>query len=353
MDFDPKLSAKSPTTLLVEFLTALWLNPFHPITAKRQVQQRIQQFQARKRRQYIRLSLATAAAVLSGIIIQLNFKESLESKVPIGPGISQAVLTLANGKQIHLNASQPLQMQGLSSNGNQLTYETPKAWGKHSLSIPRGGQFSLLLSDGTQIWLNSDSKIYYPGSFSEDRSREVFLAYGEAYFEVASNSSPFRVVLDGQTVEVLGTEFNIKAYPEDSAIRTTLVEGRLEVNTPKESVQMSPQHQAIVSKKTAAILVDQVDSKKFVAWKEGLFYFDKTSLTDLTKTLSRWYNVDFDVQIPHPETYVYTGIIQRQENIEPLLKLILLSSTQNHPINFQIDRAERRIHLSLQSPESP
>ena len=147
-------------------------------------------------------------------------------------------MTLADGSKIALEKGTPVQTQNANSNGEELIYESSKNTSRlvyNYLTIPRGGQFVIKLSDGTKVWLNSASQLKFPVAFIEGESREVELVYGEAYFEVspstAHKGAHFQVYNKKQKVEVVGTEFNIKAYKDESNIYTTLVNGKVNVET--------------------------------------------------------------------------------------------------------------------------
>ena len=258
------------------------------------------------------------------------------------PGGNKAVLTLANGKKIDLD---DVKKGVLANQGNtllkkdrdgQVVYQAPVN-GKDSslifntITIPKGGQFQLVLSDGSKVWLNSASSITFPAAFSKTE-RKVTIT-GEAYFEVAKNKHlPFRVVTGKQTVEVLGTHFNINAYTDEAAIKTTLIEGSVKVTTDALSTVIKPEEQASISNtKADRINVYTVDVDNVLAWKNGNFQFEKTEIPDIMREAARWYNVEvkYEGDIPHRR---FTGSISRNVNLSELLKMLKYTG-----VNFKIE----------------
>lgn len=165
----------------------------------------------------------------------------------------------------------------------------------HSLEVPKGSEFKIVLGDGTQVWMNAQTKLSYPESFQGER-REVFLA-GEAYFEVAYDvEKPFVVKTADMGITVLGTSFNVKAYPEDEYVITTLVTGSVSqeyIKSGKEVV-LSPSDQAIYTKSNGVLKVGQVDVNESISWKDGRIILKDCSLKEIFRELVRWY--DFEVE---------------------------------------------------------
>ncbi|MGY0425453.1 MAG: FecR family protein, partial [Polaribacter sp.] len=219
----------------------------------------------------------------------------------IEPGTSKATLTLEDGAQIALKKGDSFQTENANSNGEQIIYKTDKRKtneiGYNYLTIPRGGQFYVVLSDGTKVWLNSESQLKYPTTFKEGEIRKVELVYGEAYFEVSPSTehkgSKFQVFNKFQKVEVLGTKFNIKAYKDEANLYTTLVEGKVSVYSETTNQILKPTQQSILNLNNNSMSVITVNVYNEVSWKDGVFIFNGLPLKDIVKTLSRWYNVDF------------------------------------------------------------
>jgi len=286
----------------------------------------------------------------------------------IGPGGNRATLTLADGSTVNLSEAQSGIIVGeeisyldgsvIIDNG-QLTMDNDDAPESslssinYQLSTPKGGTYQITLSDGTNVWLNSASTLTYPAQF-EGNERVVELE-GEAYFEVRnetldmrletplkSTGRPFRVISKGQTVEVLGTQFNISAYADEAEIKTTLVEGRVKVNaaeSPFEGLLLVPGEQAILT--GTMMRKQQVDVEQFIAWKDGLFSFRETELHAVMSQLSRWYDVTIAYQDNVPTTHYY-GAISRNESLAGVLELL-----QQSGLNFKIERADGTHKLTV------
>jgi len=279
------------------------------------------------------LKYAAAIAVLvlfsSPFIFKEVFVKTVETQAtPILPGVEKAILTLENGNQITLEKGRKYTTEKVRSNGDNLVYSkknTSKAdnLAYNYLTIPKGGQFFVELSDGTKVWINSESKLKYPVSFKKGQPREVSLLYGEAYFDVTpsdnNDGSSFIVNTKEQDVTVLGTEFNIKAYKEDDSILTTLVEGRVNVTNGVFSKELTPGLQSNVNQKNESISVKKVDVTYETAWKNGYFMFDKETLGKMMTTLARWYDVEFVYEEESKKDIVFSGLLNRANSIEELL----------------------------------
>jgi transmembrane sensor len=258
----------------------------------------------------------------------------------IAPGGNRAVLTLSNGRTIDLSAAKngKLANQGsmvISKNANgQIVYADSENSsdaqnnGFNIAATPRGGQYQLVLADGTKVWLNAASSIKYPVVFNGNE-RRVELT-GEAYFEVAHNKGkPFRVITNGQEVEVLGTRFNINAYGDENAVKTTLLEGSVKVSSAGKDKILRPGEQAQLE--GGNIRVAEVDIDEVVAWKNGFFYFNDDSIQGVMKELARWYDVDvkYDGVLPSRE---FSGEIPRNVNASQILDILTFKK-----IHYQID----------------
>ncbi|WP_431211774.1 FecR domain-containing protein [Puia sp. P3] len=266
------------------------------------------------------------------------------------PGGNRATLTLSNGQQINLDnsgngvvASQG-NMNVTKLGDGQLAYkkasETLTAAALfNTLSTPRAGQFTLTLPDGSRVWLNNASSIRYPVAFSGG-SREVELT-GEAYFEVAKDAAhPFKVaVKKGErisTIEVLGTSFNIMAYEDEGAERTTLVEGSVRFVNGSASTLLKPEEQSVLDEKGSLKTLDHVNVAEITAWKNGFFHFDHASLQTTMRQLARWYDVDvrYEEKI---EDQQFNGMGKIQRNL-PLS--VVLKGLENEHIHFQLNGRE-------------
>jgi transmembrane sensor len=249
------------------------------------------------------------------------------------PGHSGAILTLGNGKNIILDsaANGPVAAQGsavLVKNNNQLSYShatTEKEMVYNSLSTPRGRQYQLVLSDGTKVWLNAASSITYPTAFfGKDRSVTIT---GEAYFEVAKNpAQPFKVRAGQNEIDVLGTDFDINAYPDEPAMAATLLEGSIRFaedfgDKKKPGTILIPGQQIQLSKSGDVRLVDHADIDRVMAWRNGQFPLKGTDMAALMRQIARWYDVDIHFDGPVPEK-TFGGSISRSVNLSAVLEAL-------------------------------
>lgn len=253
------------------------------------------------------------------------------------PGSNKAILTLGNGKKIlistahigHIAIDSHAIINKTSNGSIEYTNVPEKKIVFNTLTTPRGGMFTLVLPDGTIVTLDAASSLTYPTAF-EGTERRVELT-GEAYFEVAHNASkPFRVVSKSQTVEVLGTHFNINAYNGESAIKTTLLEGSVKVSAGKSVQSIRPGQVAAMS--ANHITVSEADTEEAVAWKNGYFRFNDEKIESIMRKLSMWYDIDVQYQGEMPSEGYY-GTISRYKNIREVLKMLELTRS----VNFKID----------------
>jgi len=248
----------------------------------------------------------------------------------IETGKNKATLTLIDGSTIALEKGNNYQTRHVSSNGEKLVYNTKKQnlndIAYHYLTIPRGGTFYIVLSDSTEIWLNSESQLKYPIYFTEGKTREVELVYGEAYFNVSPSTkhagAKFKVINKSQDIEVLGTQFNIKAYKDETNIYTTLVEGKVSVTTLASEQILKPSQQSIFNLITNTVVVNKVDTYNETSWKEGFFSFRRKPLVEIMKVLSRWYDIDVNFANSELENAGFNGVLGKDQNIEDILKTI-------------------------------
>ena len=249
----------------------------------------------------------------------------------IEAGTDKAILTLSDGLEVALEKGEVFETKNAKSNGEQLVYDTSKnkthpEIGYNYLTIPRGGQFFVKLSDGTQVWLNSESQLKYPVSFIEGEPRSVELIYGEAYFDVSPSTkhkgSKFKILSDVQEIEVIGTEFNIKAYKDESTIYTTLVEGKVSVKNNDKTEFLKPNQQSVIDVNSKTINIRQVNINNEISWIRGEFIFYKKPLKEIMKVLSRWYDVTIIFQNKSLENIEFNGELGRSQKIENILNLI-------------------------------
>lgn len=305
------------------------------------------------KRPRIWLRVASIAAMLvccTGLFLYLkrdkNPDNTIVRKNDIVSGGNKATLTLSNGKKISLTdapSGELVQQTGISitkTADGQVVYEVT---GKSAVSssdyntieTPVGGQFKINLPDGTEVWLNAASSLRFPAAF-QGKERRVRLT-GEAYFEVAKNKAmPFKVETENNTIEVLGTHFNVNAYENERFMETTLVEGSVSVSNALGTVKIKPDQQAQIDRNSNKMNVIQVDANDVVAWKNGYFLFEDESIERIMRKLARWYDVDVEYRGDFSKISLW-GNISRYKNISEVLHQLELT----HAVHFKIE--ERRI----------
>tara|TARA_R110002050_G_scaffold261556_1_gene401639 strand:- start:129149 stop:130270 length:1122 start_codon:yes stop_codon:yes gene_type:complete len=258
----------------------------------------------------------------------------------IAPGIDKAILTLENGEKVALIKGTSFQTQNATSDGEELVYNnsTSRELVYNYLNVPRGGQFFLKLSDGTQVWLNSESQLKYPVNFVEGETREVELVYGEAYFDVSPSTqhkgSRFKVYHNQQEVQVLGTEFNIKAYKDEINIYTTLIEGKVAVSFKNQNKILKPGEQSNLNVITKMLVINNTEVYDQISWKEGVFSFKRKSLKEIMQVLSRWYDMKVDFKNKELEKLGFNGVLGKGQNIQEILETIKnFGVIENYEIN--------------------
>ena len=301
---------------------------------------RIRRLQIKRRRIGWRIGVAMAAAVI--LVIGINFSSSLHQEKHLGSvpfastvissGKRVAIITLANGEQLELGNGDPkvheengallkmdssvITYQSLQTENNEIAYNT--------LSVPLGGEYQIILSDSTKVWVNADSKLKYPIAFRSER-REVFLE-GEAYFEVKKDRQhPFIVHTSRGSVKVLGTGFNVRDYQEEAKVVTTLVEGKVAYSRTVQSdeVVLVPGYQ-LEDNGIAELIPRQVDVEMYVGWKDGKYIFDDATLEEIMQVLSRWYDVTVFYKSEKSKDLHFTGDLERYENINDFLHFMEL-----------------------------
>ncbi len=276
---------------------------------------------------------------------QKQFKKVVQ-KLPLHndvlPGGNKAVLTLANGKKIILDNANTgvLAKQGSTdidkTKDGQIIYkafnhgQNDQNITLNTVSTPRGGQYQVVLSDGSKVWLNAASSLRFPAVF-KGKTREVEIT-GEAYFEVAKNAAmPFVVKTGRFVVEVLGTHFNIMAYNNESFIKTTLLEGAVKVRSGTSINFLKPGQQALLNAQGQTKIIEDVDVDDETAWKNGLFQFKDAGIETVMRQAERWYNVtiSYEGKIPVKQ---FTGRISRDVKVSELLNML-----KYFGVNFRID----------------
>ncbi|MDL5511202.1 DUF4974 domain-containing protein [Arenibacter sp. M-2] len=292
-----------------------------------------------------------AAAVIIGILTtsyflsdnrynspQVNIPKNVVNNVE--PGTDKATLTLEDGTVVALQKGNAVQTQNANSDGEKIVYKTvgvnPTEIVYNYLTIPRGGQFNVVLSDGTEVWLNSETQLKYPVHIVDGQDREVELVYGEAYFDVSPSTehggSKFKVLNNAQEVEVLGTEFNVKAYRDDNNIYTTLVEGKVVVGYGDVEQYLTPNQQSHLNLENNSIEVRVVDVNVETSWKNGIFSFKGMPLKNIMKVISRWYDVDVVFENKEIESIKFKGVLDKYQSIEEILNIMMSSTINNYEI---------------------
>jgi hypothetical protein len=294
-------------------------------------------------------------AIISGIyLVKLPRSQSAitVSKLPpasndVAPGRNKAVLLLADSTSIVLDDSDTgmLAQQGstriLKLVNGQLTYKAPigarlQATSRplyNVISTPRGGQYQVILPDGSKVWLNAASSLRFPTTFT-GKERIVMLT-GEAYFDIAPNRNmPFRVQAGDTKVEVLGTQFNVMAYENEDRINTTLLEGSIRVSGQKgEGLKLKPGQQAtMLLNASGAIATHEADTESVVAWKNGVFQFDGNDIQTIMRQIERWYDVDIHYAGKAPEGH-YSGTVGRDKSLLKVLRIF----EEEGDIKFKIE----------------
>jgi ferric-dicitrate binding protein FerR (iron transport regulator) len=239
-----------------------------------------------------------------------------------------AITKQGNVTVIKLDDGQLSYKRSASTTSSTISYNT--------VSTPRGGQYQLVLTDGTKVWLNAASSLRFPTSFiGNDRRVEIT---GEAYFEVAhDNKKPFFVAVADMNVEVLGTHFNINAYPDERTIKTTLLEGAVKVESQNQSALLVPGEQArllnapLEDGNRRLQTINHVDLEQVVAWKNGKFQFNQASVETIMRQVSRWYDVEVVFEGPIPDKR-FNGKMYRNVNASQVLSIL-----EEGGIHFRIE----------------
>lgn len=306
-------------------------------------------YDRKSRRMTLRWSIAASIILLVGLFVGRTIsgvrdihEEQELAKSVMQPGTSKAILMMADGKEVVLEQGQNLNILlnervRVATSSQGIVYEEH---GKgmvteeyNKLTTPVGGEYSLVLSDGTKVFLNADSELKYPVEFS-DGKRIVDLK-GEAYFEVHKDSlRPFIVRMNGAEVTVLGTSFNVNTYGDDGQIYTTLVNGSVRVSSVKngQAEVLKPGMQSVMDVQSGQLTVREVDVEPYVAWREGRFVFRAMTLDLIMRQLQRWYDFEVFYQNPELKDYEFRGVIKRDMDLDKVLSVI--KATTN--VDFEV-----------------
>lgn len=286
-------------------------------------------------------------ATWSGLKYFGNNKEHVElTHTTIEPGGNKATLTLANGKEIVLRTDQEGIIVGNSisyRDGSGLEDDDLSNLGENSeqliLQTPRGGTYQITLPDGTEAWLNAATTLKYPSRFTEEH--RIVEVQGEAYFDVQpayrrdGSKIPFKVISKQQEIEVVGTQFNISAYPEQQYSKTTLIEGKIVLRDKDRQFVLKPGDQATTT--TANTALRQVQTATYTSWRNGKFSFDDKSFAEIMNEVGHWYDLTivYEGQIPHEEL---VGDAFRNQNLQLVLRVLDVAE-----IDYTIDVPNRKL----------
>lgn len=293
------------------------------------------------------IAAAAVLVIVASIAIYFTIRPKKEFTAKIAnpaekilPGTDKAILTLADGRKITLDKNtSTLLLDSLAgirikkTAKGELVYEVldvketaANLNAFNTIETPRGSQYKVILPDGSNVWLNASSSLKYPVIFNGNK-RNVELA-GEAYFEVAKNKEmPFVVHTQTQDVQVLGTHFNINAYADETATKTTLLEGKVLVSKGAESKMMKPGEQIVNPNQSRVLELSRMaDATESIAWKNGLFLFNHNDLHTIMHQISRWYDVEVDFEGDFRKQY-YSGTISKFGKVTDVLKTMELTGS--------------------------
>lgn len=281
------------------------------------------------RRRWITVSGIAASIILTISIFLTGKEETSSPSLTIEPGNKKATLILSDGSSRDIQESKEvIRVQNskfeIDSSGLIITASPTRTPSQsleyQTLSVPRGGEYNLTLSDGTRVWLNSESEIRFPVHFASTH-RTVYCK-GEVYFKVSHNpQAPFTVKLAQGDVTVLGTEFCTSDYQADR-LQVTLVEGKVRFNTQnRDSVILNPSQQLVYDVTTDRLSIQEVDTRQYTAWKDNLFCFENETLENIMSTLSRWYDVNICFESEDLKGRHFSGTIEKYSNIKSFLEV--------------------------------
>lgn len=279
-----------------------------------------------------------AAAAIFGLLVAGTWKFTLQHRYatasaagkPVKPGTAHPVLILGDGSRVSLDsiANGTIAQQGnariVKLTNGQVAYQLADGNSNNvlynTMQTPHGCMYQLTLPDGSRVWLNAASSIRYPTTFAAD-SRHVEVT-GEAYFDIAKDDrKPFTVTVNTLDIQVLGTAFNVKAYPDENAIRTTLVQGAVNIRNGAEKQLLHPGEQATITPAGGPFSISKPNLEETLSWKNGEFYFQETNIRNIMREVARWYNVEVRYE-GDMSNISLSGIVSRNEEISRLLKAL-------------------------------
>ena len=306
-------------------------------------------------------SVALLLMFVSPFTRQVEQPGTLVSQVGITPGGVKAILQSEDGKMIDLTSSTSSRivtsdglvlvndsLKGLRFDQSKLENQPMKY---HTLAVPVGGEYHFTLADGTRVWVNSASEVRFPNCFSGGK-REIYVK-GEVYLEVARDEKhPFVVHAGENEVRVLGTRFNLTAYPDEQKVITTLVEGSVEFRNNQSSIRLKPGEQSVLDQETNNLEKQKVDVSIYTSWVSGTYEYERMPLSDITRQLSRWYDVQFVYETTEFSNHPFTGVVKRDQSLEEVLSIIEKTTNIKFKISGRtiiIKRAEDAANISRSS----
>ena len=292
---------------------------------------------ARRKKFLRKLAVAASVLILVGATCSVLYRQfKSESKIitprqlsQISPGSGKATLFFDDGRTYELTNFGKLDLRedgvNIHNTENGLAYvdgdDLPAELRYNILRVPRGGEYVLTLSDGTQVWMNSESSIRYPIQFGENE-RKVEIQ-GQAFFNVAHNAGkPFLVWSGNQQIQVLGTQFDLKAYQDDETITTTLIQGSVRISLkddPDVQETLAPNEQCTFTKAANSLTKQRVEALSFVSWRNGRLMFENEELGEIMKTLARWYDFEVIFVSEKAKHIRFTGTLKRYDRIDEVL----------------------------------
>ena len=299
------------------------------------------------RRRWIQVAAMVIPLIILGTVVYWNRGTKSEELVAVNtllmPGESRAKLTLSDGRELLLDKMQKDEVMIDAGNSfirrdkGRVVYvkrneKSPSKVEYNTMEVPRGGEYVLELSDGTRVWLNSQTRLVYPTCFVG--SERVIELDGEAYFQVARDSTiPFVVRVGENAVRVYGTSFNVSAYREDANMITTLETGSVGLWVGEKEYRLIPGDQVDVMVATGVVIKHKVNAEAYCSWRNGTFIFEEERLETILNRLSRWYNVDIFYQNASIKDLHFTGDLGRYEDFMEVLKLIGLTTNVEFIVN--------------------
>ena len=300
----------------------------------------------RRRKRLTRVyRVAVSVVIIFGVAIAFLLREEATTVVPvvqveeITPGRSMAKLTVASGDVYHLDSLHQVDLitSLAENNGKEVVFidrqleEGASEIKYNKVEIPRGGEYQIVLGDGTRVYLNAQTELRFPESFASSEQRLVYLS-GEAYFEVTKNpSKPFVVQCKDYAVKVLGTSFNVNSYEGDETSKTTWATGKVEIDMDGKQTILNPGQQAII--KNGEVNVKEVDVEVYTTWMFDNFRFQSESIQEIMTKLSRWYAIDVFYMNESVRNYHFTGYLPRYAKIADVLELLSLTTN----IKFDVE----------------